>query len=58
MSKNSVAYSEAYGRLEFLSREQYLRGPWVYVGSEELPDGREIDIVRSRDNAEWRYTLI
>lgn len=58
MSKNSAVYSEAYGRLEFLPRATYLRGPWVYVGSEELPDGQEIDIVRSYDNSDWRYTFI
>ncbi len=59
MSKNRAEYSEFYGRLEFLPREEYFRGSrWVYVGTEELPDGREIDIVRTRDNGEWRYTFI
>ena len=51
-------YSEAYGRLEFLSRDEYFRGSWEYVASEELPSGKEIDIVRSRDNTDWRYTVI
>ena len=58
MSKNAK-WSEAYGRLEFLSREEYFRGSWEYVASEELDeDGILYDIVRSHDNADWRYTLI
>ena len=57
MSKN-FEYSEAYGRLAFLPREEYLRGDWEYVASEELPSGEEIDIVRSPNNADWRYTVI
>lgn len=58
MSKNSK-WSEFYGRLEYLSREDYLRGSWVYVTSEDLDDdGESWDIVRTLDNAEWRYTLI
>lgn len=57
MSKNS-RWSETYGRLEFLSRAEYFRGRWVYVCSEELDDGVCYDIVRTRDNGEWRYTLI
>ena len=58
MSKNSK-WSENYGRLEFLSRAEYFRGGWVYVCSEELDeDGELYDIVRTRDNGEWRYTVI
>ena len=58
MSKN-VKWSEEFGRLEYLPREEYLRGPWVYVGSEDLDgDGDQWDIVRTRDNSDWRYTLI
>ena len=51
-------YSEFYGRLEFLPRRDYFRGSWRYVASEDLPDGRTIDIVRSEDNSDWRYTFI
>ena len=59
MSKNSVKYSEFYGRLSYLSREEYFRGDWEYVASEDLDgDGAQWDIVRSPDNADWRYTLI
>lgn len=59
MSKNSVKYSEFYGALRPLSREEYLTGDWRYVASEDLDgDGAEWDIVRSPDNADWRYTLI
>ena len=58
MSKNAK-WSEVYGRLEFLSRAEYFRGSWVYVASEELDeDGVLYDIVRTRDNSDWRYTLI
>lgn len=59
MSKNSK-WSEFYGRLEFLPREEYFRGHrWVYVASEELDeDGVLYDIVRTQDGGEWRYTLI
>lgn len=58
MSK-TVKYSVEYGRLEFLSRDEFLRGSWRYVASEELDDdGIWYDIVRSRDNGDWRYTLI
>ena len=57
MSKN-FEYSEAYGRLAFLPRAEYLRGDWEYVATEELPSGEWIDIVRSLDNADWRYTVI
>lgn len=57
-------YSEVYGTLCPLSKAEYMRGPWVYVGSEDLDgDGTEWDIVRTDDpNIEpllqWRYTLI
>lgn len=58
MSKNTK-WSEFYGRLAYLSREEYFRGDWEYVTSEELDeDGVLYDIVRSHDNADWRYTLI
>ena len=58
MPKNSK-WSEFYGRLEYLSREEYFRGNWEYVTSENLDDDGELwDIVRTPDNAEWRYTLI
>jgi len=58
MSKNAK-WSESYGRLAYLSREEYFRGSWEYVASEELDeDGVLYDIVRSHDNADWRYTLI
>ena len=57
MSK-TYEYSEAYGHLAYLSREEYFRGDWEYVDSEELPSGELIDIVRSLDNADWRYTVI
>lgn len=58
MSKNTK-WSEFYGRLTYLSREEYFRGDWEYVISEELDeDGILYDIVRSHDNADWRYTLI
>ena len=58
MSKNSK-WSEFYGRLEYLSREDYFRENWEYVTSEDLDDDGELwDIVRTPDNAEWRYTLI
>ena len=56
---NSAKWSEFYGRLLPLSREEYLKGDWCYVTSEDLDgDGAEWDIVRSHDNADWRYTLI
>lgn len=58
MSKNAK-WSEAYGRLEFLSREEYFRGSWQYVASEELDeDGIFYDIVRTPDGGDWRYTII
>lgn len=58
MSK-SAKWSSEFGRLEFLSREEYFHGSWDYVASEELDeDGILYDIVRSHDNADWRYTLI
>lgn len=58
MSK-TAKWSEFYGRLEFLSREEYIRGGWEYVASEELDDNGELyDIVRTHDNADWRYTVI
>lgn len=58
MSKNAK-WSMEFGPLEYLSREEYFRGSWVYVGSEDLDDdGGSWDIVRSYDNADWRYTLI
>lgn len=52
-------YSVEFGRLEYLSRREYMRGDWEYVASEEL-DGDDIlyDIVRSADNTDWRYTQI
>lgn len=64
MSKNvqwskSTKWSEEFGRLEYLSRDEYFRGPWEYVGSEDLDDdGGLWDIVRTKDNSDWRYTLI
>ena len=58
MSK-TAKYSVEYGRLEFLARDEYIRGSWSYVASEELDDdGVWYDIVRSEDNSDWRYTLI
>lgn len=58
MSKNTK-YSEEFGRLTYLSREDYFAGSWEYVASEDLDDdGGSWDIVRSPDNADWRYTLI
>ena len=58
MSK-TAKWSEVYGLLEFLSREEYFRGNWRYVTSEELDeDGILYDIVRTDDNSDWRYTLI
>ena len=52
-------YSEEFGRLAPLAREDYFRGYWEYVASEYLDDdGVFYDIVRSPDNADWRYTLI
>ena len=58
MSK-SAKWSSEFGCLEFLSRDEYFRGSWDYVASEELDeDGILYDIVRSHDNSDWRYTLI
>ena len=58
MSKNAK-YSVEFGRLTYLSREDYFAGDWEYVASEDLDgDGAEWDIVRSPNNADWRYTLI
>lgn len=52
-------YSVEFGRLEYLSRREYMRGSWEYVASEELDDdGVLYDIVRSGDNTDWRYTQI
>ena len=52
MSK-TTKWSEEFGRLEYLSREDYFRGNWEYVGSEDLDcDGGSWDIVRSPDNAD------
>lgn len=52
-------YSVEFGRLQYLSRRDYMRGNWVYVASEELDDdGIFYDIVRSEDNTDWRYTQI
>lgn len=52
-------YSVEFGYLHYLSREDYFRGSWVYVGSEDLDDdGGSWDIVRTYDNSDWRYTQI
>ena len=52
-------YSIEFGYLAYLSREDYFRGDWDYVGSEDLDfDGTDWDIVRSGDNSDWRYTKI
>ena len=49
-----------YGRLEWLEPEDYFKGDWMYVVSSEPEDDEdtEYDIVRSRDNTEYRYTTI
>lgn len=58
MSK-SAKWSAEFGRLEYLSREKYMRENWQYVASEELDeDGIFYDIVRTPDGSDWRYTLI
>lgn len=63
-SVRDYKYSMVYGVLYPLSREEYLRGPWVYVGSEDLEDeGTVWDIVRTDDPSvdprlQWRFTLI
>ena len=58
MSKNAK-WSDEFGRLLPLSRDEYFRGSWIYVASEELDeDGVFYDIVRTPDNSDWRYTLI
>lgn len=54
----STRWSEGFGRLEFLPRDEYLRDDWCYVCTEELDDGQEYDIVRNRDGSDWRYTII
>ena len=56
-------YSEVYGTLLPLTRRDYMRGPWVYVASEELDeDGILYDIVRNDAETDplmaWRYTII
>ena len=52
--------SPEYGRLSFLSRDEYFRGNWAYVCSDDY-DG--YDIVRNEDPSsdlfgEYRWTII
>lgn len=63
-SDGDYKYSTLYGVLYPLSSEEYMRGPWVYVASEDLDDdGTQWDIVRTDDPTveplfQWRFTLI
>lgn len=52
--------SPEYGRLEFVSREEYFEGNWAYVCSD---DYGEYDVVRNEDPSsdlfgQYRWTNI
>ena len=45
-----------YGWLSFVSREDYIAGPWTYEESFYEPE--EVDVIRNTQTGEYAYTIL
>lgn len=56
--KDNRLWFEYYGPLEHISKREYLKGPYRYVGLAEAEDGGVYDIVRNTETDQEYYTEV
>lgn len=56
--KKEALWFEFYGKLEWISKKEYLKGPYRYVGLAEADDGGIYDIVRNTKTDQEYYTEV